>query len=669
MNLKDHTALLERLKRLKDKLGFVPDKPGVYIHKNEKGEILYVGKAKNLPSRLRSYFTSFENHSPKTKALVQKIVDYDVIVTENEYESLLLENNMIKHSHPPYNILLRDDKTYPYLRIDKNEDWPRVNLVRRKKNDGALYFGPYSLAGQVNQLMSVINRFFPLVKCTPFVFKTVTRPCYYYDIKKCLGPCKLKVDKKEYNAHLENVIDILNGKFKDIGKKIKASMLEASEQTQFEKAALLRDQWKALENLQQGDTVSIDLEMDLDVIGAHWNNELVTFHVSSLRNGKLIGGNSIVVKRPLDDDLEIKSAKEHLFSTFLCQYYSSHEIPKHILFSQSDSIFQSSTSHDIQKYLSTQRPDLTVTFYTSASHLLNDINRDLKLGNNSKEYLKRISHIETLSQKNAEQKFNEQIKIDESSNQMMLALKDLLRLDDLPRRIECYDISTFQGSQTVASQVVFQDGVSYKKEYKKYIIKDTVQHMDDFASLREVIRRRFHKRDILPDLIVIDGGTPQIREVGWTLKSLGLDGLNFIGLAKARTESNFKQEKISSSWERIVIPKRDKNNSLDPAASPNTIMLKEASPAYRILTQLRDEAHRFAISFHREKRDKSSLKSILSDIKGLGAKRRKQLLECYPDLNDMMSQDAKSIAEKTKIPMHVILDLKEKLANQKKKQI
>lgn len=647
MNFKDQTALFSMLAKLKDKLKFVPDKPGVYIHKNEKGEILYVGKAKNLESRLRSYFTGFEKHTPKTRALIQKIADYEFIVTENEYESLLLENNMIKHNHPPYNILLRDDKTYPYIRIDKNEPWPRVNLVRRKKNDGAIYFGPYSLAGQINQLLGMINRFFPLVKCTPFVFKTVTRPCYYYDIKKCLGPCKLGVDKKEYNAHVENVIDILNGKYKEIAKRIKNSMLEASKLTQFEKAALFRDQLAALENLQQSGTVSIDLDIDIDIIGAHWNNELVTFHVSSLRKGKLVGGNSLFVKRPLDDDLEIISAKEHLFSSFICQYYQTHEIPKQIFFPQAQDVFHKETLENIQKYLSSR--GLTAGSMASLSSIPKKLHSDIR-------------EILQLSIRNAEQKFNEQIKIDENSNQMLLAIKELLNLNDLPRRIECYDISTFQGAETVASQVVFQDGVSSKKDYKKYIIKDTLQNMDDFASLREVIRRRFHKRDVLPNLIVIDGGKPQIREVGWTLKSLGLDGIILIGLAKSRTERDFKSGDVTSSYERIVVPKRDKNNSLEPAATPNTILLKQGSPAFRLLTQLRDEAHRFAISFHRERRDKLSVKSVLSEVKGLGAKRKKKLIEAYPDMNDLMKEDAKSISEKTGIPLNVILELKNRMA-------
>ena len=235
MNLDTHQKMnsLTRLKFLREKLLQVPKKPGVYLHKGAEGEILYVGKAKNLVSRLKSYFTGLENHTPKTRALVAKIYDFDVIVTENEYESLLLENNLIKHNQPNYNILLRDDKTYPYIKIDINEKWPRVFIVRRRKKDGALYFGPFTIGGQVQQLMNVINRFFPLVKCSPTVFKTVSRPCNYYDIKRCLGPCKLDVKKEDYFDHLNNVIAILNAKYKDISKKIKEEMLKSAEAMNF----------------------------------------------------------------------------------------------------------------------------------------------------------------------------------------------------------------------------------------------------------------------------------------------------------------------------------------------------------------------------------------------------------------------------------------------------
>lgn len=641
MSLKEQTAFLERLSLLKAKLKSVPEKPGVYIHKNEKNAILYVGKAKNLASRLKSYFTGIDTHSSKTRALVQKIHDFDIIVTENEYESFLLENNMIKHNHPPYNILLKDDKTYPYLRIDTQEDWPRVTLVRRKKQDKALYFGPYIFAGQINQLMTMINRFFPLVKCTPFVFKTVSRPCYYYDIKKCLGPCKMPVKKEEYTSHLNHVIDLLKGKHKEIKSQIKESMTQASKATEFEKAALYRDQLHALDTLQQNTSINIDADLDFDLVASHWNRQCCTFHISAVRSGKLVGGNSIVIKQFFDPDEDPHAEKKQIFSSFLCQYYQSREVPNLILFPQANDVLEQETHSHIENYLKTK------------IHFLWDVL--------PKKVISKSKDIYQLSLKNAEEKFKEQIKIDEGSSQMMLSLQNLLHLDTLPRWVECYDISTFQGSQTVASQVVFRDGLPSKKDYKKYIIKETVDQMDDFASLREVIRRRFHKRDHIPDVLVIDGGKPQIREVAWTLKSLGLESITLIGLAKSRTEKNFQSEKVNASSERVVVPKRDVNGLLEPAALPDTLTLKSDTPAFRLLTQMRDEAHRFAISFHRQRRDKSSMQSVFDQVKGLGSKRKKTLLDHYPNLSDMASTSAKIISEKTKIPLHIILELKQKI--------
>ena len=270
--------------------------------------------------------------------------------------------------------------------------------------------------------------------------------------------------------------------------------------------------------------------------------------------------------------------------------------------------------------------------------------------------------LEQFSLKNAENKFEEQIKIDESSSVFLHDLKSVLGLVTLPRYIECYDISTFQGSQTVASQVAFKDGQPFKSGYKKYIIKETVGKTDDFASLREVMRRRFKNTDLLPDALVIDGGAPQIREVGWVLKSLGLDHLVLVGLAKSRVQNTFQDSKVTSSLERLVLPARNEKNELLPGAPCNTLTLKEGSPSFRVLTHLRDEAHRFAITFHRKKRDQSSMKSVLLEVNGLGPKRRKQLLEICPDLKQILSENLNELSQKTKIPLNVLMDLREKLS-------
>lgn len=668
---------LERFKELKAKLELIPQKPGVYIHKNQKNEVLYVGKAKNLRARLKSYFNSIEQQSLKTRALVEKIYDYEVIVTENEYESLLLENNLIKHNLPPYNILLRDDKTYPYIKISINEEWPRLILTRKRKKDSCLYFGPYTIVGQIHQVLNIINRFFPLVKCTPTVFKTVSRPCNYYDIKKCLGPCKLPVSKEEYNTHLENVIAVLNGNTKQITKKIREEMHIASNKQEYEKAAILRDQYNALANLNTHQIVSLDIPIYTDIIGYCWNNDLAVFYITFIRNGKLVGGKSIIVKDILFVSTQ-ENMQEDIISSFICQYYSKNEIPDYILFPAAKEFFSNENFNNINKYI-LQQKSLAISqtdssyqasirtaydiFSVASNEFLKNIKDDFKLlGMNN--YKKIFEDLAKMSLTNAENKFQEQIKIDENSVVLLNDVKNVLGLSVMPRYIECFDISTFQGAQTVASQVAFKDGVVYKSGYKKYIIKEIVGKTDDFASLREVMRRRFKNLDFIPDLVVIDGGVPQIREVGWVLKSLGLEQIAFVGLAKARVQNNFNESNVTSSQERIVIPARNEGGELLPSAPMSTIVLKEGTPAFRLLTQLRDEAHRFAIQFHRKKRDQASMKSILFNINGLGAKRRKQLLEVYPDISQVLTENLNEVAKKTKIPLNILMELREKFKTQ-----
>ncbi|MGY3805435.1 excinuclease ABC subunit UvrC [Pigmentibacter ruber] len=668
MNLESpqKTGMSSRLKYLREKLSQIPHKPGVYLHKNESGDILYVGKAKDLVNRLKSYFYGIENHSPKTRALVNKIYDFEIIITENEYESLLLENNLIKHNKPNYNILLRDDKTYPYIKVDIQEEWPKVTVVRKRKKDGSIYFGPYTLTGQVIQLMNVINRFFPLIKCTPTIFKTVTRPCNYYDIKKCLGPCKLAVDKKEYATHLNNVIAILSGKSKDILSKIKKEMLLAAEALNFEKAAMLRDQLKAVSQLTENQSVTLSEEIDIDILGSYWSSDIAAFYVAQIRTGKVVGGDSYIIKHIAEEPIEdgkldnIKEEMQRIYMTFICQYYTQKNAPDNVLFSKAENVINSEDVLVLEQFLK-EKNDKNGSNKRS-SFYLNKANFIKSLKAKDKILSKKIESLVIHANKNAESKYSEHIKMEEVSNNLLTSLKEFLNLTSIPLVIECFDISTFQGTETVASQVVFKNGRPSKNSYKKYIIKSVIGQ-DDFASLREVIRRRFKDRDNLqvPNILLIDGGTPQIREVGWMLKSLGLEQVYFLGLAKARNEKNFTSSTVASSEERIVIPTRGAKGELLPDVAPETRILQQGSGEYKLLTQIRDEAHRFAITFHRQRRDKNSLKSILQEIRGLGAKRKKKLVEIYPNLKDLIHLDLKEVSERTKIPMYIIQQIVEKL--------
>lgn len=662
----NHASYAERLKKLREDAARAPSQAGVYVHKNAQGEILYVGKAKDLRSRLKSYFTGLETHSLKTRALVEKIDHFEVILTENEYESLILENNLIKHHTPPYNILLRDDKTYPYIKIDKSEAWPRVVVTRRKKNDGALYFGPYTLPGHIFNLMNVINRFFPLVKCTPIVFKTVTRPCNYYDIKKCLGPCHLPVDKREYFSHLENIIDVLNGHVQKILKKIKQEMLLASQNTNFEKAGMLRDQMKALQSIQTHQAIVIDIPLSFDLLIPYYDSEIVTFSLSQVRDGKLVGNQNFAFKQifvePGEDNRS--AAQEKVLTSFLWQYYAQRAPAPHVLVDGVQEFLSMQTKALIQTFLSEtalkRQGDKAeaVSFESDMQAWCQKMKETFKITAKTKS---QIDDVIKLTYKNAENKFHEQLKLSEGQQELMSELKQLLNLPNLPHHIECYDISTFQGSQTVASQVVFKDGEAQKKQYRKYIIRDLEGKQDDFAALKEVMRRRFKNTSLFPDLLIIDGGTPQVREVGLLLKSLGLEQIPFVGLAKARTQSEFTSETRETSAERFVVPERDAQSHLNLDVSFTTVPLPPRSGLLHLVTRIRDEAHRFAITFHRQKREHSSIRSVFAEVKGLGPKRKRTLLQHYPDVEKIINTPASEIFKITHIPVSVIVELQQKL--------
>lgn len=656
----------ERIQILREKLGNVPQKPGVYLHKDAKAGILYVGKAKNLQARLRSYFTGLERHGPKTQALVAKIQDFDVIIVENESESLVLENNLIKHHKPPYNFLLRDDKTYPYLKVNLKEDWPRVVMTRQRKNDGALYFGPFTTGSGLSALLAIIHRYFPLIKCTPNVFKTVSRPCNYYEMKRCLGPCKLPVEQKVYRAVVNDVVAILQGRTGEVLKSLKRDMKSASENLAFEKAAELRDQIQALENLERGQSVALVPGFDADIVGDFWQGDSVAFYVSILRDGKLVGGKGFVLKRQLDEipseetEERDRSYQKEALEAFVCQYYQNNVAPARIYIPSGIRIFNEDERDRIEKFVG-----LTRNEKEESQQVVVEWDENFAK-EKTRDKVKRVllDGLETLCRltcENARNKLQEELKVDEAGHNLLRGLQTLLGLPQPPSRLECYDISTFQGAETVASQVVFKNGRPAKSEYRHYIIRDTVGQ-DDFASLREVMRRRFNPEKYTeePDCLVVDGGEPQVREVGRMLKVLGRDNMCFFGLAKSRTQKNFASSEVLQSEERLVVPYRAEGE-LDPNMPPKTIVLKQGSPEFRLLTQMRDEAHRFAITFHRKRRDKASFRSLLNSVEGLGPKRRKKLFSVYPSFSEMKQASAEDISRQVGIPLRVAQSLKEVL--------
>lgn len=660
--------LEEKLKELREKLAKVPHLPGVYLHKDNNGNILYVGKAKNLQARLKSYFTATDRLSQKTWALVRKINEFEIIIVDNEHESLVLENNLIKHHRPPYNVLLRDDKTYPYFKITMNEKWPRVLMTRQRRQDGALYFGPYANGSHFMAIRRLIHRFFPLVKCTANVFNTVSRPCNYYHIKQCLGPCKLEVDEKEYRKLVNQVVVLLEGNAPSLVQDLKKEMQKASLQMQFEKAASIRDQVRALDSLNDPQAVTLPEGIEFDVIGSFWHKDIVSFHVVSVRDGKVVGGQGHIVKI-LIDELEQNgesNIKKNIASTFVSQYYQNKYIPEKIWLAEANDYLDEETAQSLSTYLSniSNRNDEgreKIKVITAPDFPLKTRTRS-----NDREKFKEVKKV---AFENARNRFQDEIEIDEKSKRNLLGMQTFLGLDHMPVWLECFDISTFQGAETVASQVVFKDGRPAKAQYRRYIIKDVVGQ-DDFASMREVIRRRFReeRRHEIPDLIIIDGGEPQIREVGRILKSLGLDEVQFVGLAKSRTKRDFTSSQVTASTERIVIPRRNEKELL-PDEPCETRLLSTGSGEYQIFTQIRNEAHRFAITFHRERRDKQSKRSILSSIPGLGPKRRKELMTAFPTFKEIREATAQQLHEKTKFPLKVVLKIKEVLADSESEEL
>ncbi|MCA2959139.1 MAG: excinuclease ABC subunit UvrC [Silvanigrellales bacterium] len=648
---------------MRSKLGLVPQSPGVYIHKDDQGKILYVGKARNLQNRLRSYFTGLERHAPKTRALVSKITDFEVMVVGNENESLLLENNLIKHNKPPYNILLRDDKTYPYLKLDLADPWPRLVHTRRRRNDGALYFGPYASSAELQKVLGVIQRFFPLVKCPPSQFRTVTRPCNYYDIKRCLGPCKLPVERATYLEHVDKVVAILRGRTREVIERLRKEMSVAAEVTEFEKAAALRDQIRALENLSDKRAVSLQPGFHADVTCVYMHAEKVSFYTSIVRDGKLVGGENHVVDATVevpDDGNDVRESgdarsashisRAEMLSQYLGQFYSRREVPDHVCLPDARGLFSPEEIGALEHFFGEMKKqrgggDASRTRLHAGREL-----PDARASGSKGEALRILRDgyeglLETCEE-NARNRLLENIRIDEKSQAMLTGLQKFLGLEKLPSWLECYDISTFQGAETVASGVVFREGKPSKSEYRRYIVKEVLKQ-DDFASLREVIRRRFkeERRHETPDVLFVDGGEPQVREVGYVLQSLGLDNVCLFGIAKSRTESAFRQTAVKASSERVVIPMRE-NGLLRPEAQPQTRILTPGSPEFRLVTQLRDEAHRFAITFHRSRRDKTSQKSILQTIKGLGPKGRRALIDAFGSVSGVRAATPEDLVAK-----------------------
>ena len=566
-----------------EKLKALPKRPGVYLMKDARDRIIYVGKAKILRNRVRSYFQTINRRThPKVAALVARIRDFDWVVTGSEVEALILEGNLIKQHKPRYNVLLKDDKAFPFIKLT-NESFPQVVVTRKFENDGARYFGPYTDVKAMRRTLELIRRVFPLRTCTNArLWPSLERPCLDYYIHRCPGPCKDHIDEAGYEEIVDQVCRFLSGKKKELIRQLKERMNEASGNLQFELAAKIRDQFLAIEGAVIKQRMVTHEDIERDIIGFVRDGTDVCMAVLQVREGKLLGKEHFFLTAHED------APDPETLGAFLTQYYLTAQLfPSELLLS-----CEPEDTDALQEWLS-QRRGAKVTIAVpqrgdkKALVGLAGQNAELQLGSH---VLKRTETRERLSVPAA-----------------VTALQENLRLPLPPRRIETFDISNIQGSDPVASMVCFVDGRPRKADYRKFAIKEVVGP-NDFAMMREVVGRRYQRmlddEQPLPDLVLIDGGKGQLSSAKQVLDELGLVDLPVIGLAK-RLEEVF----LPGQSEPILIPK--------------------TSPALKLLMHARDEAHRFAVTFHRQRRSKRMVQSELDTIAGIGPKRRQTLLKAF----------------------------------------
>ncbi|MER3524796.1 MAG: excinuclease ABC subunit C [Ignavibacteria bacterium] len=585
---------------LEEKLEALPTGPGVYLHKDTEGKVLYVGKAKNLRSRVRQYFQRFRCVDARIERMLEKATDLDVIVTDSEVEALILEANLIKKLKPRYNVNLKDDKSYPYIVIT-NEPYPRVFVTRQVRNDGSRYFGPYTDVKNVRAALKTVRDIFRIRSCNYFIDDEVIRKrklkvCLDYHIKKCDGPCEGLIAEAQYRAMIDQVTALLQGKTETLIAMLREEMERLAAAMRFEEAAVLRDRIKGLEAYaEKQKAVALD-PLDRDIIAYAAEGDDACGVVFKIRDGKMIGRQHYYMS-----GVEGKSDNE-IFETLLQQYYlESDFIPKEIFLPS-----PIENAEAVQHWLTAKRGE-AVGLITPTE---GEEAKLIRLTQNNAKFL--LDELRIQKMKRADY-----------VPHAVKALQRDLRLPRLPRRIECFDNSNIQGSDPVASMVVFADGKPKKSEYRKFKIKSVVGP-DDFASMREIIERRYRRvlaeGQGLPDLIVVDGGKGQLSSAVEVLHTLGLHDQPIIGLAKR--------------LEEVFVPGKS-----EPEAIPKT------SSGLRLLQQIRDEAHRFAVTYHRSLRAKRTLQTELDLIEGIGKKRAKELLEAFGSVQGVKFATPEQIAE------------------------
>ena len=598
--------------KIKSILATLPDKPGCYLMKDADGTIIYVGKAINLKNRVRSYFQQSSDHTYKTRQMVRKIRDIEWIVVASELEALILEMNLIKEHRPFYNVRLKDDKRYPYIKVHWADPFPKLSVTRNMVNDGSRYFGPYTSVWAVHQTLDILRKIFPYLTCAREITGNDERACLYYDIKLCSAPCIGAVNQEEYRQMIDDLCRFLEGRTDPIMNRLKEAMTQASENLDYEKAAVYRDQIQAIDRVVERQKIISDERQDSDVIAMARSKGEACVQVFFIRSGKLIGREYFI--------LEGTEAEENseILEEFVKQFYSQAAyVPNKVMLPQ-----EVEEARIIKEWLNTRRGgekvQLTVPKRGQGKELIQ------MAAENARETLKSLE-IRWKADKDRQ-------------HQALGEIQAVLGMVEIPNRIECYDISNTQGTSSVGSMVVFEQGVPAKKNYRRFNIK-TVNQPDDFASMREVLKRRLsryvteqqqkdqpgYKPDlafsILPDLLIVDGGKGQLRQAIEILKEFGLQGeFTIAGLAKQEEE--------------LFLPGKS-----------DSVRLDDHSQGFYLVQRIRDEAHRFAITAHRNQRGKIGLASRLDVIPGVGPARRKELINRFGSIDGILAASVEEISQ------------------------
>ncbi|HEX6532306.1 MAG TPA: excinuclease ABC subunit UvrC [Nitrospira sp.] len=595
---------------LESKLSRLPDQPGVYLFKDQAGEVLYIGKAARLADRVRSYFLKGADHTPKTALLVSHIADLETMVTRSELEALILESNLVKRHRPRFNVVLRDDKQYPYLRLPVKDRFPRLSIVRRVQKDGALYYGPYTPAGALRETLKVIKKVFPLATCTIDIDGTAERACIEFEIKRCMAPCTGQQTQEEYHRIVRQVRQFLEGHDRELVDDLRSQMDAAAAREEFEEAARLRDRIFKIERTLERQRITQTASIDQDVIGIARHGTSVDLQILFVRGGLLIGRKDFFWLESADatDEELVRSAVE--------QFYNKEGQPPRELLIPVDIADAELLAH----WLSDQRGETVHVLAPERG---------------------RKHQLVLLAEENAAAALAEHLRNEELDRQAGEELQRVLRLETAPRRIEGFDISNTMGNQSVASMVVWEDGRMKKSDYRRFKIAG-VEGANDFASMQEVVRRRYAGMETLarPDLVLIDGGIGQLASARAALQEAGHPELAVIGLAKAKGEKD----------ERVYLPGRK-----------NPIVLRANSPATHLLQRIRDEAHRFAVTFHRTLRGKTLVASQLDQIIGIGSITRTKLLKRFGSLANLAQASEEALRE-AGLSERVVRQLRRELA-------